>query len=125
MPAEIVLVDTDTEFAKAAAGALQSAGYSVAVFSESMRALDTLDFPRALRLLITRVEFPRGKPTGISLAQMTKLRKRELAVLFVGPSEAQPFTTDIGEFVCAPIAVSELAERATRMLGRGQVHLPA
>jgi hypothetical protein len=61
----------DTErFADRAAFALCGAGYEVAVFADPIKALNALDTATTVEILITRVNYPPGKPNGVALALM-------------------------------------------------------
>ena len=70
MPATIVIVHDDPEFAEPALATLHAAGYDVVAFSDFMSGIDALEHPKRIELLITRVRFPAGTPNGAALARM-------------------------------------------------------
>ena len=72
MPARIVVVHDDLTFRECVVAALQAAGYDLKAFAGSMEAIDALDAPERIDLLITRAAFPDGTPNGVSLARMAK-----------------------------------------------------
>jgi CheY-like chemotaxis protein len=115
MPAHVVLVHNVTKFAAEATSALRNAGYQVAVFTDPVRALDALEAAQTVEVLITRVNFPPGKPNGVSLALMTRHRRPNVRVVFTARPEMARHTQDIGELVPAPISIPELVATVRRL----------
>jgi DNA-binding NtrC family response regulator len=101
MPAQIVLVHNKAGLANEAASALRQARYEVAVFTDPVKALDALEGAKTVEVLITRVNFPPGKPNGVSLALMTRYRRPDVRVIFVARPEMEGYTKDVGELVPA------------------------
>ena len=64
MPARVVVVHDEPEFAGKVATALRCAGHDVAVFADPMVALDALDAAANIEVLVTRIKFAPGKPNG-------------------------------------------------------------
>ncbi len=116
MPAQVVLVHNVRKFATDAAAALRDAGYEVAVFTDPIVALDALEAAETVDLLITRVNFPKGRPNGVSLALMARSKRQDLQVLFAARAEMQPHTEGIGEFLAAPIHIPALMATVRRLL---------
>jgi DNA-binding NtrC family response regulator len=116
MPGQIVVVHNRMEFADAAASGLRFAGYQVAVFADPMRALDALDVAEKVELLITRVNFPSGKPNGVALALMARNRRPGIRVVFTARAEMKPHTEGIGEFLSVPVAIADLIAVVSRLL---------
>ncbi len=116
MPAQVVLVHNVTKFAFEAAAAIRDAGYGVAVFTDPVKALDALDRAQTIEVLITRVNFPPGKPNGVSLALMTRYRRPNVRVIFTARAEMARHTQDIGELLAAPISIPDLVEAVRRLL---------
>ena len=123
MPGQIVLVHNRAAFGNEAASALREAGYAVAAFTDPMRALDALDGGETTELLITRVNYPKGKPNGVALALMARNRCPDMRVLFTARADMQRHAEGIGEFLPTPVAVSELVAVVTRLLPRSAVPL--
>ena len=123
MPGQIVLVHNSTGFSSQAASALRDAGYEVAVFTDPMRALDALDIAETAELLITRVNYPKGKPNGVALALMARNRRPDIRVVFTARSDMQPHAAGIGEFLTVPVAMPDLLAVVSRLLRRSAVPL--
>jgi len=78
MPARIVVVLNESELADATASALVVDGHDALTVHDPMAALALLRQAVAIDLLVTSPYFGEGKPTGASLALMTKLRRPDL-----------------------------------------------
>jgi DNA-binding NtrC family response regulator len=115
MPAQIVLVHNVEKFATDASAALKQAGYQVAVFTDPVKALDALENASTVEVLITRVNFPPGKPNGVALALMTRYRRPNVRVVFAARPEMERYTEDIGELVPAPVRISDLVQTVARV----------
>jgi DNA-binding NtrC family response regulator len=116
MPAQIVLVHDVEDFATEAATGLRKLGYEVAVFTDPNAALDALEAAETVELLITRVNFPAGKPNGVSLALMTRARRPNIRVVFAAVAETEPYTEGIGEFLAMPVHIPDLVATVLRLL---------
>ena len=116
MPACIVLVHDDPGFANPALAALRAAGYDAVGFQDSMSAIDALEHPKRIELLITRVRYPSGTPNGVALACMARLKRPGIKVLFTSFPEVRQHTDGIGEFLPRPLSSDELLETVARML---------
>lgn len=115
MPAQLVLVHDDPKFVEQCAAMLQSAGYHVAAFSDPLLALDALDAARTVELLITRVAYALGKPSGLALARMAKLRRPNIRVLFLAlPENAVHIDSDWDEPLPLPTTPAALVEAVKR-----------
>lgn len=77
--ARIVVVHDDPDFREGAVTALAAAGYDIALFTGSMEAIGAFEVAERIELLITRVVFPEGTPTGVSLTRMAKVKNWESA----------------------------------------------
>src|SRR5262249_23074597 len=87
----------------------------VAPFSDPMRALDALDGAQTVELLITRVQYPAGKPTGIVLARMARWRRPQIRILMMAVPEAEPYLgEDWGEHLPLPATTDRLVEAARK-----------
>jgi CheY-like chemotaxis protein len=75
MPARIVIVHDEPDFADSLTTALRSAGHDVATFMDPQVGWNALDKAHRVELLITRVAFPPGKPNGVSLARMARYKR--------------------------------------------------
>jgi DNA-binding NtrC family response regulator len=75
MPVRIVIVHDEPDFVNPLTAALRLAGHDVATFMDPTAGLDALDEARRVEPLITRVNFPPGKPNGVSLARMAHYKR--------------------------------------------------
>ena len=115
MPAQIVVVHDDPDFLGAVM-ALRTAGYEVALFTDSMSATDALRNPQLIELLITRIRFPEGTPHGLALARFALLKHPGLKVLFVAAPATQGFAEGIGEFLSMSVKPAKVVRTVDRML---------
>lgn len=116
MPARIVIVHNEPEFADPLTAALKSAGHDVATFPDSIAAWDALDAARRVEVLITRIRFSPGSPSGISLAQMARYKRPGIRVVFAASPELAGYAAGLGEFVPMPASVPDVVHVVTRML---------
>ena len=89
MPARIVVVLNEPEIAEEAASALRAQGHDPLAFADPMTALELLERAERLELLVTCLNFPPGKPNGIALGRMARLKRPSIRVLFVGPADLE------------------------------------
>jgi DNA-binding NtrC family response regulator len=126
MPARVVMVHDETEFAAGVAAALRLTGNDVAVFADPMRALDALDAAQRIEVLITQIKFAPGKPNGVALARMAQTkrpgtrrpwtRRPWIKVLFTALPEFAEHAAGLGEFVAMPACVTDVAAAVDGLL---------
>jgi DNA-binding NtrC family response regulator len=116
MPARIVVVHDEPEFVDQLSDALRLAGHEVAAFADPMAALDALDAAQVVDVLITRVQFAPGKPNGISLVRMARVKRPGIRVLFTALPEFEGHAAPFGEFMPLPVRVPDVVEAVTRLL---------
>jgi DNA-binding NtrC family response regulator len=119
MPARIVIVHDEPDFADSLTAALRSAGHDVATFTDPTAGLDALDEARRVEVLITRVAFTPGKPNGVSLARMARYKRPGIRVLFSALPELEKHTERLGEFMPMPVSVPDVMQAVVRLLGSG------
>ena len=107
MSANIIFVHDDPEFTGEAAAALRLAGHKVVTFREPIEALSALE-TEYFDILVTRVRFPIGRPNGVALARMARMRRPSIKVVFTAAAENAEYTEGLGETVTAPIDIPEL-----------------
>ena len=83
----VVLVHNDPEFAESTGKALQAAGYETVSYADTMSAINALDELQQINMIITRLQFPPGQPTGVALGRMARVKRPGVNVLFVGQQE--------------------------------------
>jgi DNA-binding NtrC family response regulator len=116
MPARVVLVHINPDFLESVTAALNTASLDVAAFSDSMRALDALDEPRLIEVLVTSVECGPGKPSGVALARMSLVKRPRIKIIFLGDAEVQAYTAGLGELLAADTLGVVVAQRVSQML---------
>jgi CheY-like chemotaxis protein len=91
----ILLVEDDETFRYSATEHLMNAGFVVIAAADSIAALCELETTVAIDLLLTDVVMPEGKPHGISLANMARMRRARLPVIFMtGYGELLPMESE-------------------------------
>ena len=120
MPAQIVLVHDDEAFRASVTTALEAEEYTVACYPDALAAADALSKMKLVELLITRTRFQPGRSNGVNLAMMLKVRKPKLRVIFVAAPEMQQHVADLGTFMPAPVAISDLVRVVRDELGSGR-----
>jgi DNA-binding NtrC family response regulator len=118
MPASVVIVHNHPVFLERVTLALRESGHEAAVFTDPMIALAALEAAENIDVLITQVEFPKGKPSGVSLALMT--RRRDLLVVFIGQADQERYTDGIGELMTIPVDLVKLVETVTRFVDKSR-----
>src|SRR5580700_1922636 len=103
MPARIVVVSEDSALSDATVATLRERGYDAIAIPDSMDALDALESAERIEVLVTSAEFRPGKPNGVALARLTKLRRPELQVLFMGTADFARFIEGVGLFMPMPV----------------------
>jgi DNA-binding NtrC family response regulator len=116
MPAQVVAVHDDAEFLQRLLAALRDAGLSVAGFTNSTAALDILDDPQRAEALVTRIDFAPGKPDGIALARMLRLRRPGTRILFIAKPEFKALAQGLGELIEEPAGEREILDHLKRLL---------
>jgi DNA-binding NtrC family response regulator len=116
MPAQIVIVHDEPEFAEATLAALRRAGYDAIAIMDSMSGIDALEHAKRIELLITRVRFPSRTPNGAALARLARVTRPRIKVLFTSFPEARRHTEGLGEFPPRTLSTDKLLETVGRML---------
>jgi len=78
----ILLVDDSEEYRYATCRSLEQAGYKVTIASDYRQALPILEGTAPLDLMITDIVMP-GQIHGFSLANMARMRRKNLRLIFV------------------------------------------
>ena len=82
-----------------------------------MAAWDAWIDARTAELVITRMEFAPGKPTGVSLARMARAKRPGIKVLFTALAKYAEYAEGLGMFLPMPVDLSDLTEAVARLLG--------
>jgi len=107
----ILIVEDDASLRHAIGRELRAAGYGVVASGDSMAALDELSSGQ-IDLLLTDIVLPKGKPHGIALARMAKLRRPKLPVLYMtAHRDVVRDESDLdGKLFYKPIDIGELVK---------------
>ena len=81
-----------------------------------MTALELLERAERLEVLVTCLDFAPGKPNGIALGRMARLKRPGIRVLFVGPADLEKHAEGLGTFLTSPVTVPEVVKGVLRML---------
>ena len=110
-PQRILLVDDEEAFGYAAAKVLRkAAGFEVSLAPDHRLALQILENPQPLDLLITDVVMP-DRVNGFALARMARMRRRDLRILYVTAYDV-PTAEAIGKILRKPIPLEVLVQEA-------------
>ena len=110
MPARIVVLLNEHEIAEEAASALRHKGQDALALVDPMTALEALEGAERIEVLVTCLDFAPGKPNGIALGRMARLRRPGIRVLFVGPADLEEFAEGLGTFMASPVTGRQLVE---------------
>jgi hypothetical protein len=126
MPARAVVVLNELEIAEKAASALRAQGQDALALVDPMTALEALEGAERIEVLVTCLNFAPGKPNGIALGRMARLKRPGIRVLFVGPADLEEFAEGLGTFMPFPVTGQQVVERVLQTLdARDQVRSPA
>jgi hypothetical protein len=119
MPAEVVVVLSDSEFAQDVVGFLLRLDIDAMPIDNSNIALDVLERTERIKLLVTSTDFGEGQPNGVALACMARLKRPGIKVLFLGAPQYDYLFDGIGEVIHPPVTPVEVAKAALRVLRPG------
>jgi two-component system chemotaxis response regulator CheY len=85
----ILLVEDDDILRDIIEFTLQGEGYDVVATGDSMAALDLLE-TRQIDLLMTDIVMPAGKPHGIAVARMARMKNRRVPLIVVTSDRISP-----------------------------------
>jgi DNA-binding NtrC family response regulator len=120
MSAQVVLVHSDPQFVRACEAALRSAGHHVEVFSDSMSALNRLEQPDHVDVLVTRIRFPLGQPNGVALANMARVKKPGIRIILTSVPELADHAEGLGIVLQAPVRSADAVEAVRRTISEQQ-----
>jgi DNA-binding NtrC family response regulator len=113
------LAHDDLAFLRCTAFALRNAGYDVEVFDNSMSALNRLDRPEYVDVLVTRTRFPLGQPNGIALAHMAGVKKPGIKIVIAVVEELAGLAEGLGIVLRPPVTPAEVVEAVLQAMSRG------
>jgi len=119
----ILFVDDDEAFCYAAAKALSSGGFDVTLAPDHRIALQILEGPQPLDLLITDLVMP-GGINGFALARMARMRRLDLRVLYLTAYEL-PMGEAVGKILRKPIDLDVLVSEVRLVLTAPSIRQPS
>ena len=104
MPAAVLVVHDERNTRELAMSALRAAFLEAGGFEDPIAALDAIEADPRVRVLVTRVgAFGPGKPNGVALARMVRVKRPDIKVVFVAREENAPHTEGLGVFLRRPL----------------------
>ena len=116
MPATVLVVHDERGTRELAMIALRAAFLEAVGFDDPIMALDAIEASSRVRVLVTGVESPPGKPNGVALALMVRTKRPGTKVMFVASEEYAPHTEGLGVFLPSPLNPDILVATVGRML---------
>jgi len=116
--ARVLVVDDNEIVAASLAQCLSTAGHEAQVASSFREALEVLEGPGPLDLLITDLIMPR-QVNGIALSRMARLRRAGLKIVYLTGYELPDAAKDqaLGPILRKPVSEAMLLEQVERVLG--------
>jgi DNA-binding NtrC family response regulator len=116
MPAPVLVVHDEQETRELAVTTLRAAFLGVVGFEDPMAALDAIETDSRVRVLVTSVVFGPGKPRGVALARMVRIKRPGTRVVFVAPAEYEPHAEGLGVLLPMPLNPDILIATVSRLL---------
>jgi len=116
MPATIVIVHDEAQFVEPLVNSLRAAEYAVTTFPDALAAMHALEDAKTIELLVTRIEFPPGRSNGAALANMARVKRPSIKVLFIADLEHRKAVSDLGELIHSSASPEMVAAEAIRLL---------
>src|SRR6185437_16580164 len=116
MPARVVVVMNEPMLAEETAAALRALGQDTLALADPMMALELLEKAERLEVLVTSLDFAPGKPNGIALGRMARLKRPGIRVLFLGPADLEKLAEGLGTFLVSPVTVPQVVEGVLQTL---------
>ena len=121
MPAPIIVVHDEPQTRELAVSALRAAGLQAIGIDDPMTALAAIEAADTrVRVLVTRVDFGRGKLNGAALARMLRYKRQGIRTVFVARPENQVHAEGEGEFLQMPLNPYVLIDTVARLLTAAQ-----
>ena len=79
----ILVVEDDESLRYAIAKQVEAAGYESIAVNSTMAALNVLDSPRKIDLLLTDIVMLKGQPNGVTLGRMARMKRLNLKIVLI------------------------------------------
>jgi CheY-like chemotaxis protein len=118
----ILIVEDDAAWLQVVQAMLGRAGHRISAFPDYRGALDLIESPDDIDLLLTDIQLPTDTPHGLSLARMAKLRRRQLPILFMtgDPELADLVDEDLGLTLIKPFTRTMLLTAVQKSVDPGE-----
>jgi DNA-binding NtrC family response regulator len=116
MPAAVIVVHNERNARDLVVLSLRAAFLEVVGFEDPIAALDAMEASSRVRVLVTRGDFGPGRPNGIALARMIRVKRPGTKVVFVAREEYAAHTEGLGVFLPMPVNPDILVATVGRLL---------
>jgi hypothetical protein len=116
MPVPVLVAHRDQETRDLAVTELRAALLGVVGFDNPLAALAAMAADSRVRVLVTGVEFGPGRPNGVALARMVRIKMPGTRVVFVARAEYGPHAEGLGVFLPMPLNPTILVATVSRLL---------
>jgi two-component system cell cycle response regulator CpdR len=116
----ILVVEDDDSFRRLVTRMLERAGYRVTAAADFDAAIQVIDGPEPIDLLLTDIGMPEGTPHGVSISRVAEFRRTGLKILYMtGGQDVTKFVQFApGAIVLdKPFTAAQLTEAITAALG--------
>ena len=114
----VLLVEDDATLSEAMERMLGAAGCKVSTAADFRRALDVLEGPEPIDLMLTDIVMPRGI-NGVALGRMARMRRRDIRLIYMTAYDIPGIDTEAdGPVLRKPITAERLIAEMERALGR-------
>jgi CheY-like chemotaxis protein len=117
----VLVVEDDDTCRDMVTGLLSKAGYKVIGAKDFFHAIEVVESPAQIDLLLTDVIMPAGTPHGIALGRMAQLKRAQLKIMFmsggIDPAEIT-LLRDSDRFIKKPFEPQELIEAVDHAVDR-------
>lgn len=119
MPADVVVVLSDSGFAQNVVDVLLRLDIDAMPIDSPIAALDILEGAQCIELLVTSADFGPSQPNGVALARIARVKRPRIRVLFIGEPEHDYLFAGIGEAMHPPVTPVQVATAALHLLRPG------
>lgn len=118
-PRSVLLVEDDHGLRYALEKVLNLEGFQVLATSSPFEALDLLEGPQPIDIMLADIMLGQRAPNGVTLALMARTRRVGLPVVFITAfEECVAFAKDHGPVMMKPVEGHDLAETIRREMAR-------
>jgi hypothetical protein len=116
MPEPVLVAHGDQETRDLAVSELRAAFLGVMGFDNPLATLAAMAADSRVRVLVTGVEFGPGRPNGVALARMVRIKMPGTRVVFVARAEYESHAEGLGVFLPMPLNPDILVATVSRLL---------